>query len=141
MSYRVFILPSLLLVTLTTSVGAQQPPSYAKQVRPFLARYCLECHNASTSKGDLDLETFKGMIQGGKNGVVVVPGKPDESRLVLQPEGKAKPTMPPKKARQPKTEEVAVLRAWVAAGAKNDSAAVAVTPPDLNPPGPKPAPP
>jgi WD40 repeat protein len=125
---------------LTAAVQAQQSPSYAKQVRPFIAKYCLECHNASTTKGDLDLETFKGMMQGGKSGVVVIPGKPDESRLVLQPEGKAKPTMPPKKARQPAAEEVAVLRAWVAAGAKNDSAAVAITLPDIRPRVRKPAP-
>ncbi|HMC67361.1 MAG TPA: c-type cytochrome domain-containing protein, partial [Gemmataceae bacterium] len=100
---------------------ADQPPSYVRQVKPFLGRYCLECHNASTTKGDLDLETFKGMMRGGGSGPVVVPGKPDDSRLVLLPEHKDKPFMPPKKARQPSADEVAVLRAWVAAGAKDDT--------------------
>src|SRR5262245_13285925 len=58
---------------------AQQAPSFAKQVRPLLARYCLECHNAKDAKGDLNLETFAALMKGGKSGEVVVPGKPDES--------------------------------------------------------------
>ena len=44
-----------------------------------------------------------------------MPGRPDESPLILQIEGRAKPKMPPKKDLQP--DEIAVLRAWVAAGA------------------------
>ncbi|HEV3447973.1 MAG TPA: c-type cytochrome domain-containing protein [Gemmataceae bacterium] len=130
------MLRTALIVALLASLGGRasaEPPSYARQVKPFLARYCLECHNASTSKGDLDLETFKGMMQGGKSGAVVVPGKPDESRLVLLAEHKDKPPMPPKKARQPRPEEVAVLRSWVAAGAKNDSANFRITLPDIEP--------
>src|SRR5438309_1181962 len=119
-----------LVLCAPASVAAQET-SYARQVKPFLARYCLECHNASTTKGDLDLETFKGMMQGGKSGPVVMPGKPDASRLVLLPEHKDKPPMPPKKARQPKPDEVTVLRAWVAAGARDDSANVRVALPEL----------
>ena len=53
----------------------------------------------------------------------VVAGKPDDSWLVLTCEGKGWP-MPPKKwKKQPKAEEVARVRAWIAAGAKDDSAA------------------
>jgi len=113
----------ILFVGVPGAILAQQPPSYSKDVRPFLARYCLECHDSGTAKGDLDLETFQGLMKGGKNGQVLIPGKPDESRLVLLPEGKAKPKMPPRKANQPRAEEVALLRAWVAAGAKNDGLA------------------
>src|SRR5438128_1276076 len=133
---NVMTLRSALIVALLAGLGARasaEPPSYARQIKPFLVRYCLECHNASTTKGDLDLETFKGMMLGGKSGAVVVPGKPDESRLVLLPEHKDKPPMPPKKARQPRPEEVAILRSWVAAGAKDDSANVRVTLPEIEP--------
>ena len=112
---------------------AQQPPSYAKQVRPLLARYCLECHNATKLEGGLNLETYQGLRDGGGGGDVVLPGKADESRLVLMAEGKRKPVMPPKKAKQPRPEEIVVLRAWVDAGAKDDSANVVVTLPDVKP--------
>jgi hypothetical protein len=119
---------------------AAEPPSYAKQVKPFLARYCLECHTGDRAKGGLDLASFKGLLEGGNNGPVVAAGKPDESRLVLLAEGKDKPVMPPVKARQPKTGEAAVLRAWVAAGAKDDSREVAAALPDVKPRSSLPAP-
>ena len=54
-------------------------------------------------------------MRGGDSGSPLVPGKPDESPFILQIEGRAKPKMPPKKDLPP--DEVAVLRAWVAAGA------------------------
>jgi hypothetical protein len=122
-----------LLLSSSSVRSAPLSPSYVKQVRPLLARYCLECHNAATTKSDLNLESFDGIRQGGTNGPVLVAGKPDESRLVLLPEGKAKPPMPPKRAKQPKPEEVAVLRAWVAAGAKDDSERSVVTLPRIGP--------
>src|SRR5262249_5724048 len=53
----------------------------------------------------------------------------DESRLVILAEGKDKPRMPPEKSKQPRPEEVAVLRAWVAAGAKEDLIAAVKLPP------------
>src|SRR5437588_11210659 len=112
------VLASLLVIALlSANAHAQQPPSYAKQVRPLLARYCLECHNATKLEGGLNLESYKTLREGGGRGDVVVPGKAADSRLVLMVEGKLKPTMPPKKATPPKPEEIAILRAWVEAGA------------------------
>lgn len=116
-----------------SALSAQQPPSYAKQIKPFFARYCVECHNGEESNGGLNLETLKTLQEGGQNGAVFVAGKPDESKLVLQVEGKAKPFMPPKKAKQPKREEVALLRAWVLAGAKDDTAGIATAVPFVKP--------
>src|SRR5262245_29189847 len=82
-----------MLVGTCTAAAAQQPPSFANQVRRFLAKYCLECHSADKSKGGLNLESFKSLMQGSDNGPVVVPGKPGESRLVLLVEGKDKQKM------------------------------------------------
>src|SRR5919204_5517318 len=101
----------LLLFALTGLVGtptrsmAEPPPSFARDVKPFLARYCVECHNADKLRGGLNMESFKTLEQGGENGAVFVAGKPEESRIVLQVEGKAKPQMPPAKAKQPPPDE------------------------------------
>src|SRR6516162_9565593 len=95
------------LVACVSTPPAQQPPSYAKQVKPFLARYCLECHSSDEPQGGLNMESFKTLMEGGGRGAAIVPGNPDKSPLVLQVEGKSKPFMPPKKAKQPKREEVA----------------------------------
>ena len=115
------ILSMLCFFLYASHASAEAPPSYARQVKPFLAKYCLECHNSQEVKGDLDLETFAGMQKGGKNGAVIIAGKPEQSRLVLAVEGKIKPAMPPKKNKQPSAGEIQVLRAWIAAGAKDDS--------------------
>ena len=103
--------------------GRRPTAQFAKEVRPFLAKYCTECHNADKPKGEFDLTTFKALMQGGKHGAAVVPGKPDESRLVTQTEHKTKPIMPPKKPGSQRLRKLAFCVLWVAAGAKDDSAA------------------
>ncbi len=68
----------------------------------------------------LDLGTFKSLLAGGDHGPVLAVGQPDQSRIVRMVEGKTKPKMPPKKARQPSAQELALLRSWVKDGAKDD---------------------
>jgi hypothetical protein len=123
----------LIPLVLALPAASAEPPSYAKQVRPFLARYCLECHAGQEPEGGLNLETRISLLAGGDHGPVLTPGKADDSRIVRMVEGKSRPFMPPKKARQPKPEEVTVMRAWVDSGAKDDSAAAGVTLPPLKP--------
>src|SRR5262245_42490879 len=121
------------LLAIPASAGAQQPPSYAKQIKPFLARYCLECHSSDEPQGGVNMESFKLLMEGGGRGAAIVPGNPDKSPCVLQVEGKSKPFMPPKKAKQPKRAELAGIRAWVASGAKDDRATGASARPVLKP--------
>lgn len=116
-----------------SAAEAQEPPRYSRDIKPFFGRYCVECHNADKLKGGLNLETYEGLRDGDDNGAVVVPRKPDQSRLVLVVEGKTPPAMPPLKAKQPKRREKALLRAWVAAGATEDRADAAVPIPDIKP--------
>ena len=134
MSAARLLLVSIPTLLATTATSQAQQPSYARDVRPFLARYCLECHNAKNQKSGLDLETFKGITTGGDGGPVLVAGKPDQSPLVLLVEGKDKPKMPPKAAkRHPKAREYAILRAWVKSGAKDDSTDLKAFIPDVKP--------
>jgi DNA-binding beta-propeller fold protein YncE len=131
MTKRLSLLAGLLL---TAALPAAEPSSYAKQVRPFFARYCVECHNAKEEKGGLNLETYAGLLAGGDHGAVLTPGKGEKSRIVRMVEGISKPAMPPKKAKQPQPGESAVLRAWIDAGARDDGAAAAkVTLPPIQP--------
>src|SRR6266849_4715393 len=134
------ILVVLLLIAGPAARAQSGPPSFAREVKPFLARYCAECHNADKLRGGLNMESFKTLEQGGENGSVFVASKPDESRIVLQVEGKAKPKMPPAKAKQPPPDELTVLRSWIAAGAKDDSASVKIALPSIKPRVPSAAP-
>jgi len=122
----------LILVVLAASspqAGAADPPSWSKQVRPFLNKYCVECHNAKKAGGDLELDTYKKVMSMQ----VVEVGKPDKSLLLQVMEGKKRKAMPPPKSLQPKKEEIAAVRAWVEAGAKDDSAGAGITLPDVQP--------
>jgi hypothetical protein len=123
------LLSCLVMTFVATSAGAE-PPSYSKQVNPFFTRYCVECHNQEEPKGGLNLETYKSLLEGCDNGAVLTAGKADASRIVRLVEHRDKPFMPPKKAKQPRPEEIARLRAWIDGGAKEDGA-VRITVPDI----------
>lgn len=57
---------------------------FKKHVRPILIINCLECHNSkdSVKNGNLSLETKKLALTTGMHPPVLVPGKPDKSRLI-----------------------------------------------------------
>lgn len=101
-----------------TAEPAKPAPSYAKDVQPFLKKYCVDCHNASERKAGVNLESYESMMRTGKKGKNIVPSDPDHSRVITSLEGRTK-RMPPKKyADQPSKAEIEVVRAWIAAGAK-----------------------
>jgi WD40 repeat protein len=117
------ILTSLVGVAALVATVSAQPPApvapvasdFARDVVPILESNCLRCHNSAKVEGGLLLESYEDLMRGGDSGSPLVPGKPDDSPLILQVENRAKPKMPPKKDLPP--DEIAVLRAWVAAGA------------------------
>jgi mono/diheme cytochrome c family protein len=104
------------------ATAAETVPSYVNEIKQFLVKYCIECHNPRKAKARYDVETYAALLQGGKKGPMVVPGQPERSRLIVTMEGKGKP-MPPRKSPQPGAEEIAKVRAWIKAGAKDDSPA------------------
>jgi hypothetical protein len=92
---------------------------YARTIAPLLERTCTKCHNPDKRKGELLLTTREGILAGGENGAVLVPGRPDESPLVQRCELPLDDDdhMPPADKPQPTAAELAALRAWIAAGA------------------------
>jgi WD40 repeat protein len=128
---RFFLLGGLFVAQISPGFAAETP-SYAKQIQPLFTRYCLECHSHEEPKGGLNLETYKSLLEGGENGAVFTAGKADASRIVRMVEHKDKPFMPPRRAKQPRPEEVALLRSWIDAGAKEDGT-VRVTLADIRP--------
>ena len=102
-------------------VIAQNAPSYAKSVQPIFNKYCVECHNTDKMKGNVNLESYDSVMRGrGGKKKMVIPGDPDNSRLIKLMDGKTKPPMPPERYTQPEAKEIEILRAWIKAGAKND---------------------
>lgn len=101
--------------------GKSARPDFNTQIAPIFKKYCNGCHNADEKEGGLILESFDSALKGGKRGAVIVPGKSDLSRLVLTVEKKVKPVMPPEGNEGPKADEIAILKAWIDAGAKGPS--------------------
>jgi len=98
-------------------------PDFSGQVMPILEKYCTACHNDDDREGKLSLESFDAMQRGGQRGGVLLAGDSGLSRLVRVLTGAAKPKMPPAGSEAPSAEEVAVLEAWIDAGAKGPQGA------------------
>jgi cytochrome c553 len=90
---------------------------FEKKIRPVLVGNCYTCHSADTnSKGGLRVDDRNGLLQGGNGGPAVVPGKPEESLLLLavrHEEGA--PRMPPK--RRLSADQIADVTKWIEDGA------------------------
>src|SRR5262245_48759146 len=55
---------------------------FEKKVRPVLAENCYPCHGAKRQRAGLRLDSLSAILAGGDRGQAIVPGKPDESRLI-----------------------------------------------------------
>lgn len=106
-------------------VRAAEGPDFAKAVAPILTKYCTGCHNDTDREGKLSLQSYEALLNGGEKGGVITAGQPDVSRLVRVLIGTAEPKMPPDGEQAPRPAEIEVLKAWIAAGAKGPSGAVA----------------
>lgn len=97
-----------------TSAPRSSKLSFEKDIRPILKANCFDCHGESESpKGDLDLRLRRWMIRGGKSGAAIVPGHPDQSRMLkLVREGEM-----PKREKKLTPAEMATLERWIAQGA------------------------
>ncbi len=89
--------------------------SFAKDVKPILADRCFGCHNPAKKKGGVDLQgSFVSLMRTVKE------GNPDDSKLYKSLVGRGAKRMPPKKEKQLSDQEISKIKAWIAAGAKNN---------------------
>lgn len=99
-------------VCLVGALSAAEP-GYYRDVRPILQRNCQGCHQPNLKSSDLDVTTYEALAKGGKHG-------PGPVAIVKYVSGEAKPQMPLGQPPLP-TDQIDLLRAWVAAGAKDDT--------------------
>ncbi len=103
-------------VVLSLAVGfaalAQTPED---QVRKVFADSCLACHGSARTSG-LSLTTREGMLEGGKRGPAIVPGKSSESLLYKAVAHQGELQMPPGKAALA-ADKLEIVRQWIDSGA------------------------
>ncbi|MFT5467156.1 MAG: WD40 repeat protein [Verrucomicrobiales bacterium] len=111
----------LLLTGLVAPLAAET--DFYRDVYPFLKANCISCHNKTTTKAGLNMETPELMLKGGDSGPAIVPGKSAESYLVEASSHTTDPEMPPKKnktgAVKLTPKELAILKLWIDEGAKS----------------------
>ncbi|MEX0727490.1 MAG: c-type cytochrome domain-containing protein, partial [Planctomycetaceae bacterium] len=94
-------------------------PDFDTDIAPLFRKYCQACHNEQDAEGNFVLESYAQLLEGNENGNVITAGKPDESRLLELIERKTEPVMPPEGNKGPNADEIELIRAWIAGGAKN----------------------
>jgi uncharacterized membrane protein len=103
---------------------APKTVSYAKEVQPILTKNCSECHapgqQGFTASG-LDTTSHAALMKGGQFGALVKPGDAFTSALNMLVEGRVdKSIQMPHGRKKLADDEIAVLKAWVNEGAKNN---------------------
>lgn len=100
-------LPVAWLAALVSAESGEAEVYFDEKIAPVLSRHCVECHQPSDAKGDIDLTTRGGAAEA------LVAGDAEDSELWLQV---ADDSMP--KKRPPLSdEEKRLLREWIDGGA------------------------
>src|SRR5689334_2388917 len=128
---RLVLVVSLLLLwgtPLRAEPPGQKPSepaevSYYRHVLPVFQQHCQGCHQPAKPQGGFVMTSHADLLKAGDSkDSGVVPGQPEKSavfRLITPQDGKP-PTMPRGKA--PLIErEVALIKKWIAQGAKDDT--------------------
>ncbi|WP_165250240.1 c-type cytochrome domain-containing protein [Paludisphaera soli] len=119
---RLLILASL-LASATVTADDATAPDYQRQVAPLLQKYCAGCHNDEDAEGRFSVDSYASLQRGAEHGPAFLPGDPKGSLMLRLITDGGKRTMPPKDEPKPTADEVAVLDAWIASGARGPSGA------------------
>ncbi|MDZ4819204.1 MAG: DUF1549 domain-containing protein, partial [Planctomycetota bacterium] len=97
---------------------AAQREFFEKKIRPVLIAHCYECHNSiKDADGELKLDHRAGLLAGGANGPIVIPGKPAESRLLAILRHEVEGMEMPQDGSKLAPQVVADFETWIATGA------------------------
>ncbi|HAL71358.1 MAG TPA: hypothetical protein DCP71_06245, partial [Verrucomicrobiales bacterium] len=106
-------------------LGMSAELDFYQDIYPFLKANCISCHNKTTTKADLDMETPEMMKKGGESGPSILPGKGAESLVVLASLHQNDLEMPPASNKSGAVnltpKEVAMLTQWINEGAKSST--------------------
>lgn len=100
--------------------------SFENDIQPILKDNCLHCHNASAKKGSLNFESFDSLMASryfNSKTPVVIPTKPEESRLYLSVHSNnIAIRMPPANFGYVRLDddEIMLIKTWISEGGKNN---------------------
>lgn len=111
-------------------LAAEAPPSAVAQsgietvayvdVAAVLARNCNRCHSGGKPPDGLRTDSYAGLMAGGWNGPVVVPGNPAKSELARRIRGTSTPRMPYKGPPWLTEADTVLIEQWIRTGATGE---------------------
>lgn len=126
LSLGVLALAAAALLWQPHTVDAQGSPApssvafYTQRVQPIFEANCYRCHGGLNHRGHLSIATRAGLLRGGMDGAVVVPGNAEQSLLVklIRHQGPADDPMPMPPAPHEKLSDadIATIAQWIQAG-------------------------
>ena len=110
------------LITARPSGDTEFDPRVAhfrEEVVPILVEHCLRCHNPTRRKraGGLDQTTMAGLLAGGYSGPAIVPGRPDQSLLMMAVRRLDPDLLMPLNQDKLPDGQISALETWIADGA------------------------
>lgn len=86
-------------------------------IQGILKRHCVSCHIGPAAADGVKLDTYENVMRGGDKGKILVPFRPEKSRVLKLMKGSLKPIMPPS---DPKVSnaDIAKFYEWIRQGAK-----------------------
>ena len=107
----------LLFLTLCAALplSGKEKITYEDHIFPIFEQSCLNCHNPSKKKGDLDLSSYSAAMTGGSGGKVAFVGEGASSKLYTVTVGTEEPVMPPE-GDQIERKAANLIRAWIDGG-------------------------
>ena len=132
--FRIVVAAAAVILAFAPPLSAQTAPQtapaaasgtvdYERDVRPILAANCFGCHGPRQAQSGLRLDLRQNAMRGGDYGVVIVPGKSADSKLIKRLIGSEAGLQMPPTGPLPQ-HEIDVLRAWIDAGAEMPGRAV-----------------
>ena len=110
-----------------SSGSAADEVLFSRDIAPILVQHCVDCHGDRNPRGQLDMDTFTGLMKGGTTGPPIMPGNPTGSLLIEKLKGTAEGKRMPNGKPPLPTETIAKIEAWIAAGAKFDGTNAGMT--------------
>jgi mono/diheme cytochrome c family protein len=110
--------PAADVATAAAKTPALGKVDFVHEVQPILSDHCYACHAAETAEGGLRWDRKTALLGGDSGEPVLVPGKPQQSRLVHLVRDGGDEQMPPEGEGQPLNEQqIDLLVRWIEQGA------------------------
>ncbi len=125
MSYHRFVLWAACGLTCFLGVAARadEPVSFSKDIAPILAKNCDACHSASEANGGYQVGNYNLVLKAGDSeSPSVAAGKAEESELFVRVSTDDDSMRMPQESDPLSAEQVALIKRWIAEGAKYDAA-------------------